>query len=57
MSKDNASKEKSSKKRRISVTLNSGGSDHSSDIELKEEPQTLNIWFPLAVLQEEVYVL
>ena len=42
------------KTRKIQCILNTGGKDFKSDVEFYRTQKTCHIWFPLAVLQEEV---
>ena len=41
-------------KRDIAVCLNSGGQDHKTEVVFQRLKKTLHIWFPVAVLQDEV---
>lgn len=44
----------SDKKRKIQCVLNTGGKDFKSDVEFYRTKKTCHVWFPLAVLQEEI---
>lgn len=44
----------STKGKKIYCTLSTGGNDYKSSVKFSSDPKTLNIWFPLAVLQQEI---
>ena len=50
----NKTGQQSEKKREIDCVLNTGGLRFKSDLEFYRTKKTHHIWFPLAVLQEEV---
>lgn len=54
ISKNLASKQTRPKERKISFCIVSGNINHSSEIIFVRDSKTLNIWFPISVLQEEI---
>lgn len=44
----------STKGKKIYCTLSTGGNDYKSSVNFSSDPKTLNIWFPLAVLQQDI---